>query len=298
MSTSSIFHGLSAFPITPCAADGRVEADGLVRLVSRLAEAGVDSIGLLGSTGTYAYLSRTERRRAIEIAVQTVGRSVPVIVSAGALRTDEAEELARDAAAAGASGLLLAPMSYTPLSDEEVFQHIKAVAQATCLPLCLYNNPATTHFTIGNTLIERLSKIENIVAVKNPAVPAADMAAVLSPLRQMLPESFAIGYSGDWNAAGALLAGADAWYSVVGGLLPAPALALTRAAQAADHAAVARIDAQFQLLWSLFKELSSLRVMYAAAGILGLTRAEPPRPILPLGKDDQRRVEQALDGLI
>jgi len=295
--SASLFHGLSAFPITPADETGRVEEAGLTLLLDRLNAAKVDSVGLLGSTGIYAYLSRAERLRAVEIATRTVEATVPVIVGVGALRTDDAIDLARDAETAGAAGLLLAPVSYTPLGDEEVFQHFAAVAGATELPLCIYNNPATTHFSFSPALIARLSAVKNIVALKNPAAPAVEMDAVLAPLCDAVPKDFAIGFSGDWNAAGALLAGGKAWYSVVGGLLPAPALALTRAAQAGDHAEVARIDGLLQPLWALFKALSSFRVMYAGANHLGLTQMQPPRPILPLVAADQRRVAEVLEQL-
>ena len=96
-----IFHGLSAFPITPADERGIVDTDGVMLLTARLAEAKVDSIGLLGSTGTYAYLTRAERRRAIRAAVASVGGRTPLIVGVGALRTDEAEALAADARDAG-----------------------------------------------------------------------------------------------------------------------------------------------------------------------------------------------------
>ena len=107
----TLFHGLSAFPLTPTDADGHVQADALCVLLERIAVAGVDSVGLLGSTGAYAYLSRLERRRALEAAVKCLGGRTPVVVGVGALRTDEAVALAQDAAEAGADGLLLAPMS-------------------------------------------------------------------------------------------------------------------------------------------------------------------------------------------
>ena len=296
--SASLFHGLSAFPITPADEAGHVEESGLTLLLDRLNAAKVDSVGLLGSTGTYAYLSRAERLRAVEIAIGTVEATIPVIVGVGALRTNDTIDLARDAEKAGASGLLLAPVSYTPLGDEEVFQHFSTVAGSTELPLCIYNNPATTHFSFSPALVARLSAVKNIVALKNPAVPAAEIETVLVPLRSALPEDFAIGFSGDWNAASALLAGGKAWYSVVGGLLPVPALALTRAAQAGDRAEVARIDGLLQPLWSLFKELSSFRVMYAGANHLGLTQMQPPRPILPVSAADQRRVAEVLEHLV
>lgn len=294
---SSVFHGLSAFPITPCDPNGHVDENGLSKIISRLTSARVDSIGLLGSTGTYMYVDRAERRRAVEIAEKAADSAVPIIVGVGAMRTDEAERLAKDAEAAGASGLLLAPVSYTPLNDEEVFQHYASVAGTTRLPLCIYNNPTTTHFTFDVPLIERLSKIDNIIALKNPGASASEMPSIVEPLRNATPSGFAIGFSGDWNAASALMAGGDAWYSVAGGLLPIPCLALTRAAQAGKDDEARRIDELFQPLWDLFKELSSIRVMYATANILGLTNSNPPRPILPIEKSEYNRVAQALEKL-
>ncbi|AYG65432.1 MULTISPECIES: dihydrodipicolinate synthase family protein [unclassified Rhizobium] len=294
----TLFTGLSAFPITPTDASGRVDIAALTRLLDRIHLAGADSIGLLGSTGGYAFLSREERRRAVQAAITSVGGKIPVIVGVGALRTDEAQALARDAKAAGADGLLLAPMSYTPLLEEEVYQHFAAVAEAGDLPLCIYNNPGTTKFTFSNELIARLAKVANIAAVKMPLPQGGDFQGELALLRQETPQGFSIGYSGDWGAAAGLLAGCDAWYSVIAGLLPAEALALTRAAQAGDTAEAERLDQAFQPLWSLFKEFGSFRVMYAIAEALDLCRADPPRPILPLSAAERPRVKSALDHIL
>jgi 4-hydroxy-tetrahydrodipicolinate synthase len=277
--------------------EGRVLAEDLAVLLNRLVAAEVDSIGLLGSTGSYMYLQRSERLRAIEAAADAVQGRIPLIVGVGALRTDEAEALARDAEAAGANALLLAPASYIPLTEEEVFQHFSAVARATGLPLCIYNNPATTNFAFSHTLLQRLSGIPNIRAVKNPAPPAAEAHERHRALQPLVPADFAIGYSGDWLAADAVLAGGVAWYSVIGGMLPAPTLKLMRSAQAGDAAEAARANERFQPLWALFRELSSYRVVHAIANELGLTRADPPRPILPLGAADRQRVMAAIAAL-
>ncbi len=274
-----------------------MQTDALGILVERIHAAGADSIGLLGSTGGYAFLTRAERRRAVEAAVSRIAGRMPVIVGVGALRTDEAQSLARDAAEAGADGLLLAPVSYTPLTEEEVFQHFVAVASVTDLPLCIYNNPATTKFTFSHELIERLSKVPNIVAAKMPAPDDRDFAEEIRRLRSLTPDGFAIGYSGDWNAANALLHGADAWYSVVAGLLPEPALKLTRPAQQGEASEARRMNEAFQPLWTLFQEFGSFRVMYAIANLQGLTEAQPPRPILPLSAEVRGRVEMALESV-
>ena len=293
-----LFHGLSAFPITPADEDGRVDTHSLTRLLGRLKSAGVDSVGLLGSTGIYAYLTRPERQRAIEAAAEALAGSIPLIVGVGALRTDDARRLAQDAQAGGANGLLLAPVSYTPLTDAEVFQHFVAVAGASDIPLCIYNNPGTTHFTFSDELLVRLSAVPGIVAVKTPAPAPGEAALRLHELRARLPAGFAVGYSGDWHAPWAVLAGGAAWCSVAGGLLPAPCLALMRAAEAGEAAELRRLDAAFAPLWDLFKQHGSLRVVYAAANLLGLTQAQPPRPILGLPAAERACVERVLAGLV
>lgn len=274
----ALFSGLSAFPITPMTPEGEVIAPDLQRLARRIEAGGADSIGLLGSTGTYMFLSRDQRRRAVTAAVEAVA-SIPIIVGVGAMRTDEAQALARDAAKEGASGLLLAPVSYTPLTEEEVFQHFLAVASATDLPLCIYSNPGTTNFTFRPELVARLAAIPTVAAIKLPLPASGDIAADLAAFRQAAP-NLSIGYSGDWGCKAALLAGADCWYSVAAGLFPEQAAALAAAAVRGDREEADRCDAAFADLWDLFRAHGSLRLMYAAANMLGMTDAQPPKPLL------------------
>ena len=287
-----LFSGLSAFPITPLTTAGEVLAADLGRLVRRIESGGADSIGLLGSTGTYMFIGREQRRRAVATAVGAAG-SIPVIVGVGAMRTDEAQSLARDAATEGAAGLLLAPVSYTPLTEEEVFEHFLAVASASDLPLCIYSNPGTTNFTFRPAFVARLATIATIAAIKLPLPPSGDIAADLTAFRQAAP-GLSVGYSGDWGCKDALLAGADCWFSVAGGLFPERAAALTAAAIKGDQEEADRQDAAFAGLWSLFRAHGSLRVMYAAANMLGLTDAQPPRPLLGADEGLRTRIASAL----
>jgi 4-hydroxy-tetrahydrodipicolinate synthase len=288
---------LSAFPITPADASGKVEVSALRRLVAPLCQARVDSIGLLGSTGSYPYLSSAERRRALEATLEEAAGRAPVLVGVGALRTDEAVRLAQDAQVAGAAAGLLAPVSYTPLFDDEVYEHFATVARESRLPLCIYDNPGTTHFRFSSVLVGRLSQLPGIVAVKSPAPDAQAVAAHLGELRRAVPEGFSLGYSVDWNSVEALIAGGDAWYSVVAGLFPGVSMALVRAVQDGDAEGARRLNARLEPLWALFREFSSLRVIYASADLLGICRAAPPRPILPLTGAARQRVADALKTL-
>ncbi|TCU07588.1 dihydrodipicolinate synthase family protein [Rhizobium sullae] len=288
--------GLSAFPITPANVDGSVDLGALRQVLSPLLDARVDSIGLLGSTGTYMYLSREERCRAIETAADMSG-PVPIIAGIGALRTDDAVRLAQDARSAGASAGLLAPVSYTPLTDDEVFEHFSTVARESGLPLCIYDNPGTTHFKFTSGLIGRLSRIERIVAVKSPAPEPAGIKSHHAELRAAVRDGFSLGYSGDWNSVEGLIAGASTWYSVLGGLFPHTCLSMVRAAQRNDADEARRLNATLEPVWSLFKEFSSLRVVYTIAELNHAIHAKPPRPILPLAPSARAKVEAALAGL-
>ncbi|MCJ8518283.1 4-hydroxy-tetrahydrodipicolinate synthase [Pseudorhizobium tarimense] len=296
MHSLSPFHGLSAFPITPADENGRVDTETLAQLLDRLCEAKVDSIGLLGSTGIYAYLTRAERRRTIDAAVECVGGRVPLIAGVGALRTDEAQHLARDAEAAGVDAMLLAPVSYTPLTQDEAYEHYRAVTQASGLPLCIYNNPSTTHFSFSLDLLARLSSLPTIKAAKMPLPADGGLACELASLRGRT--GLAVGYSGDWGTADAMLAGADTFYSVLGGTLPDPVVAMVRAAQTGNVDAARRIDARLAALWDTFKTFGSLRVMYLLVELIGLRRLAPPRPLLPLEGKSREKVVAAIEPLL
>lgn len=275
----TVFTGLSAFPPTPANEDGVVDTDALAVLVDRMADAGVDSVSVLGSTGTYAYLDRDQRNRAVAAAVEAAAGRLPVVAGVGALRTSWSRELAIAAERAGASGLLLAPMSYAKLSDKEVADHFTAIASATGLPLCIYNNPGTTNFEFSYDLIVELAHVPGIAAVKMPPLDSGAYAAEIEQLRARVPAGFRIGYSGDWCAAPALLGGADAWHSVIAGVLPKPALRLTQAAMAGDAEEAAKLQALCAPMWALFEKHGSLRTVYGIAEVLGLEVGSAPLPI-------------------
>ena len=274
-----MFTGLSAFPLTPMDEDGIDEA-GFITLIERLVSAGVDSIGALGSTGSYAYLTRAERARVAQIAVANAGKT-PVIVGIGSLRTRDVLVLADDAQKAGVSGVLLAPVSYQKLSSDEVFGLFEAVSRKLSVPLCVYDNPGTTHFEFTDELHGRIAQLPNVRSIKIPGVPADPAAAKarVERLRALIPAHVTIGVSGDAFAATGLNAGCEAWYSVIGGLFPKTALAITRAAQAGNADEAVRLSERLKPLWALFGQYGgSLRVVAAAAELQGLVK----RPCLPL----------------
>lgn len=283
-----MFTGLSAFPLTPVTGNG-VDEQGFINILTRLTAARVDSIGILGSTGSYAYLTREQRKRIATLAKQHAG-DIPMMVCVGAVSTDAILHLADDAQAAGANALLLPAVSYQTLRDDEVFSLFETVTRHVSVPVCIYDNPGTTHFTFTDELHGRLSSLEGVRSVKIPGVPVSPEAATerVAALRQQLRPDVTIGISGDAYAGLGLNAGCEVWYSVCGGLFPQTAKQITDAAAAQDHVRVTALTARLEPLWALFrKHGGSIRVIAAAAGVLELTDTDClPRPLQPLSAAD------------
>ena len=278
-----MFTGLSAFPLTPLDDTGRLDEPAFTRLVTRLVQGGVQSIGALGSTGSYAYLSRAERARTARLAVEAA-QGVPVMIGIGAVRTEHVLEHAHDAQEAGAAAVMLAPVSYQSLTEDEVFGLYADVTASLSVPLCVYDNPGTTHFTFTDELHARVAALPGVGAIKLPGAGAAERVAVLRPL---VPPSVAVGVSGDQFAAGALDAGADVWFSVIGGLFPQAALSVVDGREPES--------ARLEPLWALFRKYGGIRVVATAAALLGLAGEHNlPRPLRLL---DRAEVTSVLESL-
>lgn len=294
-----MFTGLSAFPLTPVTASG-VDEQGFSKILARLTAARVDSLGILGSTGSYAYLTREQRNRIATLAKQLAG-DIPVMVCVGAVSTDAILHLVDDAQAAGADALLLPAVSYQSLRDEEVFALFEAVTRHASVPVCVYDNPGTTHFTFTDELHGRLSSLAGVRSVKIPGVPDSPAAAAerVNALRQHLCPGVTIGISGDMYAGLGLNAGCEVWYSVCGGLFPQTAKQITEAAAAGDHGRVMALTTRLEPLWALFrKHGGSIRVIAAAAGVLGLTDTDClPRPLQPLSAGDIADIARVITAL-
>lgn len=293
-----MFTGLSAFPLTPLR-DGKVDENAFAGLIENLVSAEVDSIGALGSTGSYAYLNREERRLAAKLAVAAAD-DVPVIVGIGAVATRDVLLLAEDAQAAGASALLLPPVSYQALRADEVFELYETVAHRVSLPLVVYDNPGTTHFQFTDELHGRIAALPNIASIKIPAVPAdpAQASARVASLRAVIPGHVSIGVSGDAAAVNGLNAGCELWYSVMGGLFPRTARALVQASRSEQSERGLEESARLEPLWALFREYGSLRVIATAAEVLGHAAANClPLPLKGLDGPSTQRVAHVVQTL-
>ncbi|MBK0004244.1 dihydrodipicolinate synthase family protein [Erwinia sp. S38] len=294
-----MFTGLSAFPLTPVNNE-KVDEQGFLHIMKRLVDAGVDSVGVLGSTGSYAYLSREQRAMVVRHAVENA-EGIPVMACIGAVSTTQVLHLADDAQQAGAKALLLPPVSYQKLTDDEVYGLYESVTQHSSVPVCVYDNPGTTHFTFSDDLHARIASLRGIASIKIPGVPAEMNQAIsrVERLREKLPDGITIGVSGDAFAGFGLNAGCECWYSVCGGLFPREAKAITDAAVRGEKKRVTELTERLAPLWALFsKHGGSIRVMAAAATLLGLTKEDClPLPLRGLTREDRDEVALVMSEL-
>ena len=176
------FTGVGTALVTPFRKDGSVDEAGVKRLVRRQIDAGIHFLSPCGTTGEAPTLSHREKLRVVELVVEEANGKVPVLAGAGGYDTREVIELARDMEKAGADGLLSVTPYYNKPTPEGLFQHFKAIAGSTRLPVVLYNVPGRTGINMDVKTTARLSEVPNIVAIKGPG-DLVQMSEIVSATR-------------------------------------------------------------------------------------------------------------------
>lgn len=149
--------------------DGKVDEDGLKRLVNYQISKGIHGIVPCGTTGESATLSHEEHNRVVDVVIKAARKRVPIVAGTGSNSTDETISLTRHAEKAGADAALLITPYYNRPTQEGLYQHFRAVARKTSLPLILYNVPGRTGVNMSPDTVGRLSRIDNIVGLKDAA---------------------------------------------------------------------------------------------------------------------------------
>lgn len=288
---------LYAFPLTPLVNNQPDEA-AFLRLLDRVVEAGISHICVLGSTGNYAYLPPETRLYITESARHHLPKQ-HLMVNITALTTRQAVQFAKHAEQIGADGLLLAPQSYQTLRETEVFRLFGEVSRATALPICIYDNPSTAHFTFMPAFYAQLAALPNVKAVKIPTVSDGLSAAKaeIDALKQILPSGFEIGISGDWQTCNGLAAGCHHWYSVLAGTFPKTAKQLFDLTVAQDTQANV-LNQALTPLWRYFQQYGSLRTVATLAQMQGLVKRPClPEPLLDLEGEISEELKAVLEWL-
>ena len=276
--------------ITPMHADGSVDFERLNTLIDLHIANGTDGIVAVGTTGETATLSVQEHLKVMEATIKHVNKRIPVIAGTGANNTKEAIELSKSAEQLGADYTLSVVPYYNKPSQEGMYQHFKAIAEATSIPMIVYNVPGRTVVNMSNETILRLAKLPNIVGVKEAS---GDVARDIS-LINSVPEGFAV-YSGD-DPTGLpfMLCGGHGVISVAANVAPKLFAQMCRAAINGDIAQAKKLNEQLIPIYDvMFCEPSPAAPKWAVAQ-LGLCEKYVRLPIVPLTAASHEKVQAAL----
>jgi len=274
--THPLFRGVLPALITPFR-NGEFDEDAFVALVERQIAGGVHGVVPVGTTGETATLSHDEHRRVVELCVKTVAGRVPVVAGAGSNSTAEAIELVRHAKTVGADGALVVTPYYNRPSQEGLYQHYAAIDAAVALPVIVYNVPARTSVDISNETLARLSKLPNIVGIKDAT---GDMTRA-SIQKITCGEDWVMLSGDDPTALGYIAHGGHGCISVTANVAPAACAAFHDACLAGDFEAARSIQSRLvRLHKALFLDASPAPTKFAMAQ-LGLCAEQCRLPITP-----------------
>ena len=286
-----MFRGTFTAVVTPFR-DGGVDASAFKRLIEAQVAAGITGIVAIGTTGESPTLSHDEREELIRLAVTTANKRSLVLAGTGSNSTEHAVADTIMAEKLGVDGALLVAPYYNKPSQEGLFRHFKAIADAASLPIMLYNIPGRCSVDILPETVTRLAKeCRNIVSIKE----ASGSVERVSDLRRRLPESFTI-LSGDDSLTLPFMAiGAAGVVSVASNLFPSEVCALVRACESGDLKSGAKLHRKLLPLFKdLFIEPNPVPVK-TALGWRGAMSGEVRLPLCEMSEANQARLRKTLE---
>jgi 4-hydroxy-tetrahydrodipicolinate synthase len=244
----SKFRGAFVAIVTPFI-DGQVDEQGLVDLIEFHIENGTNGIVPCGTTGESATLSHAEHHRVVELTVKTVNGRVPVVAGSGSNSTAEAINLTKHAKDAGVDGVLMVSPYYNRPSQEGLYQHYKAVAEAVAIPIILYNVPSRTSSNVLPATVARLAEIDNIVGIKEATGSLNQVSEVIL----LCPKDFAVLSGDDFTSMATVLVGGTGVISVTSNVAPKDMADMMEAALAGDLAKANELHYKmFPLMQAMF----------------------------------------------
>ncbi len=285
------FAGVYPYLVSPIAADGEVDEPVLTRLCNDLIAAGVHGLVPLGSTGEFAYLSWPQRRRVVEVVIAAAKGRIPVIAGVAATTTAEAERQAQELAQLGCDGILAILEAYFPLNDDAVYSYFSAIAAATPLPVVLYTNPNFQRADLSLPVIDRLSRINNIRAIKDASNNTGRLLSIINLVGDRMQVCAASAHI----PACVMLIGGVGWMAGPACLVPRQSVTLY------EHCRAGRWDQAMALqtrLWALNQAFARHNLAACIKGGLimqGYAVGEPLPPQSPLSEQGQLEVRAALE---
>jgi 4-hydroxy-tetrahydrodipicolinate synthase len=293
MSDISNLKGCGTALVTPFKKDLSIDEHALRRFVEFQIAGGIDFLVPCGTTGESATLSDDEQRRVIEIVLEEAGGRVPVIAGAGGNNTAHVIKLARECERIGVDGLLSVSPYYNKPMQEGLYQHFKAIAEATSLPIIVYNVPPRTNVNILPDTIARLADIPNIIGVKEASGDISQIAEIIT----RVPASFKV-FSGDDSMTLPLISlGGVGLISVAANEAPAELTVFVRACLENNREEAQRLNRE---LWALMKANfieTSPGPVKAALALMGKIDETYRLPMVPVRPETKEKLRAVLVGL-
>jgi 4-hydroxy-tetrahydrodipicolinate synthase len=292
MEEAMMFTGCGTALVTPFRGDQGVDEEALRRLVKRQVEAGIHFLVPCGTTGESPTLTRAEHLRVVQITVKEA-RGVPVLAGAGGYNTAEVIELAHELETLGVNGLLSVTPYYNKPTQEGLYQHYRAIAAETRLPIVLYNVPGRCGTNLEPGTVARLATIENIVGIKEASGNISQMAGLCSAV----PEDFVV-LSGDDVVTLPLFAlGGRGVISVASNQIPADMAKLCELASAGDFSGARELHRRYLSLMEInFVESNPIPVK-AAMSLMGLLEPMWRLPLVAPKAENLAKIQTVLEAL-
>ncbi|WP_312303529.1 dihydrodipicolinate synthase family protein [Chryseobacterium sp.] len=287
------FKGVIAYPITPFDENEKIDITLFKHLVERLITSGNHGIAPLGSTGVMPYLSDDEKEAVTEATIQQVKGRVPTLVGVSNLTTEKTIHHAWFAEKAGADAVMIIPMSYWKLTDDEIVAHYDAVASKISIPIMAYNNPATSGVDMSPALLKRLLEIPNVTMIKESSGDIQRMHY----LRRELGEEVAFFNGSNPLALGAFCAGARGWCTAAPNLIPELNIGLYNAIEEGD---LEKTKSLFYQQFDLLKFIVNKglpRAVKAGLNILGEEGGNLRSPLKPLHEKEVEELKIIINKL-
>ena len=289
-----MFTGCGTALVTPFKKDLSLDEEALRRLVRRQIDGGINFLVPCGTTGESPTLTSAEQRRVVEITIEEARpRKVPVVAGAGGNNTEHVIEMARAFQALGANGILSVAPYYNKPTQEGLYQHYKAIANAISLPIILYNIPGRTGVNIEPATIARLAEIDNIVGVKEASGNISQMAVVLD----LVPSKFLV-LSGDDAITLPLMAlGGRGLISVSSNEIPAEMTRIVQLALANDFAAAREVHRRYSKLMDVNFIETNPGPVKAALALMGLLEPVFRLPLVAPKAENLAKIRVALEAV-
>ena len=286
----SIFTGAGVAIITPMNEDGSINYDELGRIIEDQIAGGTDAIIICGTTGESATMTDKERKDTIKFAIDKVAKRAKVIAGTGSNNTRAAVELSKYAESVGADGILVVTPYYNKTTQAGLIEHYKTIAEAVTVPIIMYSVPSRTGVNINPETCLELSKIKNIVAIKEASGNLSQVAKIASLCRDNLDI-----YSGNDDQIVPILSlGGKGVISVLSNVMPRYTHDMTQKFFDGKirEATQMQLDA-IDLIDALFSEVNPIPVKYAL-NLMGYNYGKPRLPLVELSAKNQERMRCAM----